>query len=118
VPAECLCEHAAGQQPERAAGDGHEHVGAHRAGPLACLRELGDDDREDHRGLRRGTDALQEAGGDQRPLRGRDAAQKRGRSEDRQADEEDALTPGQVTEAAGEEQQAPERDQERVDDPC
>ncbi len=48
VPAEDLRENAAGEQPQRSAGDRHEHVGAHRAGARGGLRELGDDDREDH----------------------------------------------------------------------
>ena len=68
---------AAGEQAERAAGDRDEHVRAHRAGALGGLGELGDDDREDHRRLGGGADALQEAGADQHALgsgRGRTAA--------------------------------------------
>ena len=110
-------EQPAGEQAERAAGDGDEHVGAHRAGALGGLGELGDDDREDHRGLGGGADALQEAGADQHALARRDAAQQRGDREDRQAGEEHALAADQVAEPAGEQQQAAERDQERVDDP-
>ena len=54
-------EQPAGEQAERAAGDRDEHVRAHRAGALDGLRELGDDDREDHRRLGGGADALQQA---------------------------------------------------------
>ena len=66
---------AAGEQPERAAGDRDEDVGAHRAGALGRLGELGDDDREDHRGLGGGADALEEAGADQDALVGREPAE-------------------------------------------
>ena len=117
MPAQRLGEHAAGEQAERAAGDRDEHVGAHRAGALGGLGELGDDDREDHRGLRGGADALQEAGADQHALAGRDPAQQRGDGEDDEAGEEHALAPDQVAEPAGQQQQAAEGDQERVDDP-
>ena len=68
VPAQRLGEQAAGEQAERAAGDRDEHVRAHRPGALRGLRELGDDDRQDHRRLGGGADALQQAGGDQRAL--------------------------------------------------
>ena len=36
VPAERLGQRAAGEQAERAAGDGDEHVGAHRAGAVGA----------------------------------------------------------------------------------
>ena len=84
---------AAGEQAERAAGDGDEHVGAHRAGALGGLRELGDDDREDHRRLGGGADALEEAGADQRALARGDAAQQRRDGEGDEAGEEHALAP-------------------------
>jgi hypothetical protein len=75
VPVERLSQHAACQQSERAARDRDEHVCAHRAGTGVGLRELGDDDREDHRGLRSGADPLQQACGDQRARARSDAAQ-------------------------------------------
>jgi hypothetical protein len=117
MPAQRLGEQSSGEQPERSAGDRHEHVGAHRAGPLRRGRELGDDDREDHGRLRRRADTLEEAGADQHPLRGGDAAQERCERERDHAREEDALSPDQIAEPAGEEQQAAERDEERVHDP-
>ena len=117
VPAQRLGEQAAGEEPERASGHRHEDVGAHRAGSLGDPRELGDDDREDHRRLRGRADALEEARCDQRPLRRGDAAQERRDRERDHAAEEHALSPGQVAEPAGQEQQAAERHEERVDDP-
>ena len=117
VPAQRLGEQAAGEQAERAAGDRDEDVGAHRAGALGGLRELGDDDREDHRRLGGRADALEEARADQRLLRRGDAAQQRRDRERDEAGEEHALAPEQVAEAAGQEQQAAEGDEERVDDP-
>ena len=58
-----------------------------------------------------------EPGGDQRALARSDAAQQRGGGEHDEADEEHALSPDEIADPAGEQQQAPERDQERVDDP-
>ena len=117
VPAQHLGQQASDEQAERAAGDRDEHVRAHRAGPLGGLRELGDDDRQDHRGLGGGADALEHAGADQRLLaRGEPAQQRRERERD-EAGKEDALAPDEVAEPAGQEQQAPEGDEEAVDDP-
>ena len=81
------------------------------------IGELGDDDREDHRGLRGRADALQEAGADQRTLARRDAAQERGGGERDEAGEEHPLAAGEIAEPAREQQQAPEGDEEGVDDP-
>ena len=117
VPAQRLGQQPARKKPERAAGDRDEHVGAHRPRSLADLRKLGDDDREDDRGLRCRADALQEPGADQHSLAGREAAQQRSGCEDRQAGEEHALSSGEVAKPTGEEQQAPEGDEEGVDDP-
>ena len=111
-------EHAAGEQAERTAGDRREHVGAHRAGAIGRLGELGDDDREDHRGLERGADALEEASADQDALssaRRRTAPRRRVNSD--HAEQEHALATEQVAEPAGQQQEAAERDEERVDDP-
>ena len=117
VPAQDLGEQAAGEQPERAAGDGDEHVRAHRPGTLRGLGELGDDDRQDHRRLGGGADALQQAGADQRALARGEAAQQRREREDDEAGEEDPPAPEEVAEAPGQEQQAAEGDEEGVDDP-
>jgi hypothetical protein len=75
VPAQRLGERSAGEQAEGAAGDGGEHVRAHRPSALSGLRELGDDDGQDHGRLHGGTDALDEAGGDEKALAGGRAAQ-------------------------------------------
>ena len=112
VPAQHLGEQAAGEQAEGPSGDRDEDVRAHRAGPLGGLGELGDDDREDHGGLGGGADALEQAGADQRPLGGGDAAQERRDRERDEAGEEHALAPDEVAEAAGQEQQAAEGDEE------
>ena len=117
VPVDGLGERAAGQQAQRAAGYGDEHVGAHGPGAVSRRREFGDDDGQDDRGLHGGADALDEACGDEHALVGRDSAQGRGHGEQRDPAEKDALSPEQVTEAAGEQQEAAERDQEGVDDP-
>jgi hypothetical protein len=117
VPVEQLGERAAEQQAERAAGDRGEHPGAHGLGALRGLGELGDDDRQDHRGLHRGADTLKEAGADQQARAVRDAAEQRGDGEHGQPGEEHPLAPGEVAEAAGEQQEAAEGDQEGVDDP-
>ena len=117
VPVQRLRQRAAGEQAERAAGDGREHVGAHRLGAVAGRRELGHHDGEDHRHRQRAADALDEAGDDQESLAGREAAERRGGREDDDAGEEHALTADQVAEAAGQQQEAAERDQKRVDDP-
>ena len=117
VPAQRLGEGAAGQQAERAAGHGGEHVGAHRAGALTGLREFGDDDRQDHGRLHGGADALDEACGDEETLAGGGAAEQRGDGEDDESGEEHALAAEQVAEPAGEEQEAAEGDEEGVDDP-
>ncbi len=117
VPAERLSEHSPGEQAERSAGDGDEHVCAHRSGALARLRELGGDDREDHRRLHRGADALDEAGADQFSLTGRKPAERRGGREHDHAGEEHTLAAEQIAESTGEEQEAGEGDEEGVDDP-
>ena len=87
---------------------------------FACsprLREHRHDHPEDHGGAERAADALHEARGDQH-LRARcQPAQQRGEREHGQAGEEDLAAADQVAEPAGEQQQAAERDQVRVDDP-
>jgi hypothetical protein len=112
-----LRQHAAGQQPDRAAGGGDEAVDPDRLGLLARLGEHREDHPEDHGGGHRAADALDEAGRDERLLAPGDAAQQRREREDAQAGHEDALAPEQVAEAPGEEQQAAERDEVGVDDP-
>ena len=65
----------------------------------------------------RGADALQEAGADQEALARGDPAQHRGAGEEHHAGEEHPLAADQVAEPSGQQQQAAEGDQERVDDP-
>ena len=74
VPAEDLGQSTPGQEPERSAGDRHEHVCAHRPSAVCRLGKLGDDDREDHRRLNGRTNSLHEPSGDQRTLVGRQPA--------------------------------------------
>ena len=93
VPAQRLGQRAAGEQSERAAGDGDEHVRAHRAGAVAGLGELGGDDREDHRGRKRGADALEEAGARSGHPRWGEPAQQRGDGEDDDAGRKTRLRP-------------------------
>ena len=81
------------------------------------MRELGGDDREDHRRLHRGADALDEAGADQRTLLGRQPAQRRSGGEHDHAGEEYALAAEQVAEPTGEQQEARECDEKGIDDP-
>ena len=80
-------------------------------------RELGDDDREDHRCGECAADPLQEAGADQQSLARRQAAERGGDREDGHAGDEDPLAAEQVAEAPGEQEEASEADQEGVDDP-
>ena len=117
VPVDRLRDHAAGEQPDRAAGGGDEAVDADRLGLLAGLGEHRDDHPEDHRGGHRAADALHEARDHEHLLALRQAADQRGGGEDDEADHHDELAPGEVAEAPGEQQQAAEGDQVRVDDP-
>ncbi len=117
VPAQGLGQRASGEQTERPAGDGYEHVRAHRPRPVGRLRELGDDDREDHGGLHRRADALDEAGGDQEALTRREPAQRRRGGEHDDPGEKYTPSAEQVPESPGEQQEAAERDEEGVDDP-
>ena len=76
-------------------------VGAHR--PRACerLRELGHDDRDDHRRGHRTADALHEAGGHQHHLVLGKTAHGGGEREDGHTGQENALAADQVTQTAG-----------------
>jgi hypothetical protein len=117
MPVERLGERAAGEQAERAAGDGDEDIRAHGLGAVLGEREFGDDDREDHRRRQRAANALDEARRNQQSLARGEPAKRRGDRERDDADEEYALAPKQVAKASGEQKEAAERDQERVDDP-
>jgi hypothetical protein len=67
--------------------------------------------------LEGGTDALQEAGADQRALIRRQAAKRRGDRENEQPEQENAPASQEVAEPSGEQQQASEHDEEGVDHP-
>jgi hypothetical protein len=117
VPVDGLGEHAAGEQPDGAAGRGDEAVDADRLGLLPRLGEHRDDHPEHHGRGQRAADALDEARRDQHALGLGGRAQHRGDREHGQADEEDAPLAEQVAQAAGQQQQAAERDQVGVDHP-
>jgi hypothetical protein len=117
VPADRLCQDATGQQSDRAAAGDDEGVDAHRDRSLPRLRELGHDQREDHRRGDRAAEPLDEARGDQHDLVAGNPASRRGEREQHEAAEKDALAPDQVAEPAREQQEAAERDHVRVDDP-
>ena len=117
VPAEGLGQHAAGEQPDRAAGRGHEAVDADRLRLLAWLGEHGDDHAQDHRGGQRPADALEEPRAHKHLLALRHSAQQRGEREQRKAGQEDVAAPDQVAEPSGEQQQPAEGDQVGVHHP-
>ena len=87
---------------------------------FACsraLRELRDDDREDHARGDRPADPLKQPREDQQRLVLGDPAQDRRRREEDEAREKDLLAPDQVADPAGEQQEAAEGDQVAVEDP-
>ncbi len=117
VPIDRLGEEATGQEPDRAAGDGDEGVHADRLRLLARLGEHHHDHSQDHGGGECAADALNEASSDQHALALRECAEQRGPSEDCEADQEDPPLADQVTDPAGEQEEAAEGDQIRVHDP-
>jgi len=117
VPVDELCEDTACEEADRAAARSNERVDAERLRSLARLGEHRHDDPEDDRGGHGPSGSLDESRGDQELLALREAAKRGGRGEDRQADHEHPLPTDQVAKTPGEEQQAAERDQVRVDDP-
>jgi hypothetical protein len=117
MPVDRLSQHTARQQPDRAAGDGDERVHADRLRLLPGFGEHGDDHPEDHRGGQGPANALDEARADQQALALGERAEQRGADEHGEPDQEDAPLPDQVAEAAGEQEEAAERDQVGVDHP-
>ena len=117
VPAEELGQDAPGQEPDRAAADGDEDVGAHGLGPLEGVGKLGDDDGHDDRGGERAADALDEAGDHEHALVLGCTADDGGHGEEADAGEEHLLAADEVTQAAGQEEEAAEGDEVGVDDP-
>ena len=84
---------------------------------LTALAEHRRQDREGRRRDRRGTEALERAGGDERALTPGEPAEQRADREDDEPDHEDAATPEQVGEAAAEQQEAAEDEGVGRDDP-
>ena len=117
MPVDRFRQHAAGQQPDRAAGDGNEGVDADRLGLLSGLGEHGHDHAQDHRRRQRPANALDEARHDQDALALGAGAHQRRAGEHGEADEEDAPLTDQVPDPPGEQQQAAEGDQVCVDHP-
>ncbi len=117
VPADRLCERAAHEQADRAAGHGDERVHADRLRLLPRLGEHRHDHPEDHGRGQRAADALHEASADQHPLALRQGAQQRRRGEHGEPDQEDAALADQVADPAGQQQQSAERDQVGVHHP-
>ena len=103
-------------RPDGATGRGDEGVDPDRLRLLARLGEHRHDHPEHDGRSHRAADALDEARADQELLAGREAADERRGGEHAKAGEEDpAARSGRH--AAGQEQQAAERDQVRVHDP-
>ena len=117
VPVERLRQHAAREQAHRAPGRRDEAVDADRLRAVARLGEHRHDDAEDHRRRHRAADSLEEPRADEQLLALRDSAQQGGAGEDAEAGEEDRPAPDQVAEPAGQQQEAAEGDQVRVDHP-
>jgi hypothetical protein len=117
MPIDRLGEHATRQQPERAARHRDEGVDADGLRLLLWLGEHGDDHPEDHRRRQRAANPLDEARSDQQALTlGERTKQRRG-GEHTESNEKDAPLPDQVADATGQQKQATERDQIRVDHP-
>ncbi len=117
VPAQELGQDAAGKEPDGAAADGDEHVGAHCLGPLGRARELRDDDGHDDRRRERPADPLHEAGPDQHGLTVGGATGDGGKHEQSHAGQEHLLAADQVTQTAGHQKETAEGDQVGVDHP-
>ena len=117
VPVDEVGQHAAGEQADRAARGGDEAVDADRLRLVTRLGEHGHDHPEHDGGGQRAARALDEARADQHLLALRRRAQQRRRREDREADQEHPPPADEVAEPSGEQQQAAERDQVRVDHP-
>ena len=117
VPAQRLGERAAGQQAERAARDGGEHVGAHR--PRAVVGRGNSVTM-----MARITEACMAApmpwtkrAAMRKPWLGAAPQRTEATVKTHEPGKEHALAAEQVAEAAGEQQEAAEGDEEGVDDP-
>jgi hypothetical protein len=117
VVVDALGEDAARQQPDRAAGGGHEPVDPNRLGLLPGLGEHRHDHAEDHGRGHRPADPLHEPGDDQQALALRHPAEQRRDREHGEADHEHPPPADEISEPAGEQQEAAEADQIRVHHP-
>ena len=117
VPADRLGDEPAGQQADRAAGRRNEAKDADCSCPLPGLREHRDDHPKDHSRARCATDPLPEPGDDQHRLADRGAAEQRGRREQGEPAQEDALAADQVAEPPGQQHEAAVGDQVGIHHP-
>jgi hypothetical protein len=117
VPVDGLGDHAAGQHADRRARGARERVAADGPGPQRRLGEHRRDHPEHHGRGHRAADALDEPRGDQHGLVAGQAAPQRRRGEHGQPGDEDPLAAAQVAEPPGQQEQAAERYQVRVDHP-
>ena len=117
MPAHRLGDQASGDEADGRARRGDE---AEDAKCLRAVKRLGKehhDHGQDHSRADRAADALHESRRDQHGLVEGQATQQRGADENRETRQVDPLAPDQVTDPAGEQEQAAECDQVRVDYP-
>ena len=117
VPVERVRQHTAEQHADRAAARRDEPEDAHRLRPVGRLGEERHHDRERDRRDNGATQALDGPRRDQERLARRGAARERRQREERDPGEKEPAVAEQVTQAAAEEQEAPEREQVGVHDP-
>ena len=104
-------------RPNARAAGGDRAPDAERLRPVRALLERGRDDRQRGGGDERRAQALQAAGDDQHPARGRQPVQQRREREHDHAGQEDPLAPDQVAGAPAEQQEAAEHQRVAVDHP-
>jgi hypothetical protein len=117
VPVNGLSDEAARQHADRGARRAGEAVPADGPRPQRGLGEHRDHHSEHHGRGHGPADALHEPRDNQHLLAGGQAAAQRGHGEHGQPGDEHPPAADQVTEAPGQQQQAAERDQVRVDHP-
>jgi hypothetical protein len=117
VPAEQVGQDAAEQHADGPSAREHEADHPHRLGALGVIGEEDHDQRQRDRGHDGAAEPLDRARDDQERLGGRQAAQQRRDRELSDPEQEDALLPEEVSEAARQQQEASEREQVGVDDP-
>jgi len=117
APVEHLGQRAAEQEPERPARTGDRAEDPERLRALRRVGERRGEDRERGRSEQRAEGPLERAGGDEQPEVLRGTAERGCTGEAEQAGDEGPLAPERVGDAAAEQQQAPERQRVRRDDP-